>query len=201
MILFALALAVAPAPYDDGAQGCLAYGVFTEVVANGGNLTFEVPAPPDGFEVTAVVLGDESDPVQHEIVAPVSPGQIVAAGYYIDHVHICYAQAQPPEESWPATTSTVSPAPTCPSSVSPVTSPTTMAPVPTTPVTSPTSTSSPTPSLSLTTMPSPSSSIASSVAAEPTLPVTGVGSGLVAVWASCLIALGVALVGVTRRRT
>ena len=197
MILFALALAVAPAPYDDGAQGCLAYGVFTEVVANGGNLTFEVPDAPDGFEVTAVVLGDESDPVQHEIVAPVSPGQMVDAGYYIDHVHICYAQAQPPEESWPATTSTVTPAPTCPSSVSPVTSPTTTAPVPTTPVTNPTSTSSPTPSSTSTTPPSSTSSTVSSAAADPTIPVTG----LVAVWASCLIALGVALVDVTRRRT
>lgn len=213
-ILFALALTVAPAPYDDGAQGCLAYGIFTEVVDNGGSLTFEVPAPPDGFEVTAVVLGDESDPVQHTIVAPASPGQVVTSDVYIDHVHICYVRTEIPEELiWPSTTQAP---PTQPS-----TSTTSDAPTTTAIAIESTSTSSPTPSSSPTTPPSSTSSTVSSVDADPCqedepcwdcatmgnrqcgpiLPVTGVGSGLVAVWASCLIALGVALVGVTRRRT
>jgi hypothetical protein len=192
-VLFALALAVAPAPYDDGAEGCMAYGVYTEHVTLNGDLTYTVPTPPDSYEVTAVVLGDQSTPVQHSIIAPATSGQTVTSDVYLSHIHICYTQL-PSEDLWPDTTSTT----TAPSST-PLTSSssTTAGPAPVAPATSGPSTSSPTTNSTTTTVRSATSVKPSSVATSDTLPATGVGS--LAPYAAALVLAGAALLRVSRR--
>lgn len=198
-LALALLLASATATRDDGAEGCMAYGVFTDLVTVDGDTSFTVPAARDGFAVTAVVIGDQSDPVRHEVVAPAVSGDIITVGYYIDHVHVCLAQTPSPEESWPATTSTVTPAPTSPSSVSPVTSFTTTAPVIGSDAKNPTSTSSPTESSTTTTETSVTMRPASATPSPRSLPVTGPGDTVLP-WAVLVTAAGGLLAMASRRR-